>query len=233
MDGETKKSGDLNREELSKALDESLLDLSKQLQGDGERRVLSKAKKAEEEEEDEDEPNDSGDEEYEGEEEEDENEEEEKRPMKKSLEDFVGDEDPEAEMAMDVAPFLKSLVRGQQKYIDMQFNQLRKSFSSTEKLIKSQGNVLLAQAQLSKSMNAELRAFGDAPQKSSSQLKKSGERFDVAPKPYNKAEILSKSFNLLREGKIDTLMATKIEHRVNAGQELPESVAHLFETESK
>ncbi len=226
-------------EVLEKGLDGSLASL-RSLLGEGVTE-LSKAKKGKAaEEEDYDEEEAEADEEGEHEEPDgDENEEgdEPQDKMKKSrdLEDYVAEDDPEAELALDVAPFLKSLTKSMQRYLDDKIQPLVKSMKRMEAMTSAQGAVLLASSELTKALGSNVVKIGQETEKTHSHLRKSGERFEksTVQELYNKREVLAKSFELLKKGEITPLQATKIEHRVNSGSELPEEVAHLFVKDAK
>jgi hypothetical protein len=221
----------LDPETLEKSFDESITALRTLLGGgdDDKATALEKAKKPEPPEDEE-----SGDEE---EDETDEEEEEEGPHMKKSLPDFVGEESEEAAAAMDVEPFLKALTAGIQKYLDRSFENLHKSLvgkiNAVGELTKSMGKATLVAAEMQKSIRDVVYKIGKTPIPSGTVLRKSGDRFEVDPadKPeggYDKVATLQKSYELLKSGKIDILMATKIEGRVQKNLPLPQEVAALF-----
>lgn len=236
--GEEKDKGTtttVDPEELEKSWDESIGKLKELLKsdeeppeteeeegGDEKGKKKSKLQKSDEKppEEDEDE------------EEEDEEEEE---AMSKSLEESVAEEDSEAEIAMDVEPFLKSLVKGLEKYIDRRFAKLAKSIGKVETLSKAQAETAVRGYELQKATDDKVQKIGETSVTSSSILRKGGERFPKkdgnGAADYDSRKVLQKSFVLLKQNKIDHLMATKIEGRVNRRMPLPEEVADLFKEE--
>ena len=221
-------------EELEKSWDESIVKLKELLKSD-------ETPPETEEEEGEDEKGErkpklqKSDEKPPEEDEDEEEDEEEEEAMSKSLEELVAEEDSEAEIVMDVEPFLKSLVKGQQKYFDRRFAKLAKSIGKVEALSKAQAEAAVKGHELQKAIDDKVQKIGETSVTSSSVLRKGGERFPKkggnGAADYDPRKILRKSFVLLQQKKIDPLMATKIEGRVNRRMPLPEEVAGLFEEE--
>ncbi len=215
-------------EQLEKSWDESVAALREHLgesseEDKGKLEKAGKVEKAKPKDEDDDD--------------EEEDEEEEEMEYSKSLPDRIAGDDPEAEVAMDVEPFLKSLAVGIQGYIDSRFTKLEKAYAQTEELSKVQARALLTNMELQKATRDMVRKIGEEPIPSGSKLQKGGvKRFGVdeqkLPSITDKRKILDKSFELLKAGKIDHLQATKIEGRVNKNQPLPVDVADLFEEEA-
>lgn len=234
--GEEKEKGattTVDPEELEKSWDESIGKLKELLKSDE-----TSPEKEEEEGEDEKgekKPKLQKSDEKPPEEDEDEEDEEEEEAMSKSLEESVAEEDSEAEIAMDVEPFLKSLVKGLEKYIDRRFAKLAKSIGKVETLSKAQAETAVRGYELQKAIDDKVQKIGETSVTSSSILRKGGERFPKkdgnGAADYDPRKILRKSFVLLQQKKIDPLMATKIEGRVNRRMPLPEEVADLFKEE--
>lgn len=163
----------------------------------------------------------------------DEEDEDEDDDMEKSIEDSL-DEDPEAAAAMDVEPFLRGLV----KSIDERFNAIEQKMSrpghfekSTKALAKAMSDlgdqqVLIAQT---------VEAIGGQPVMSKSVIRKSTERFENTGNELNmtKDQILTKSLELRKAGKLGVRDVTKIENRLNKGIELPENIKTLLMKEAE
>lgn len=217
---------------LSEGLAKSLGALKALLPGGKEE--LSKAKHKEpdadnrggasDNDEDNEEDGEGGDDDYE--------EDDEGEDLKKSLVDLVAEDDPESEIAMDVAPFLKSLANGMEALITQKFSQLEKSirrdFNKGYELQKAMGALVASQAELTKSINLEVRTIGNAPVPSASAVRSATQRFGDKPTEMTGAQILQKSQELLIAKKIDPVAATKIVHRVNNGQSIPAELEYLF-----
>jgi hypothetical protein len=203
----------LDDADLEKSFNESLEDLKKSL-GDEEEQEeedLEKAKKN---------PPKKSDAEPEDEEEAEEEEEEEgyEEKVKKSIEDQLG-EDPEAEAAMDVEPFLRSLVKSIDEAIQNVRKEIIGKIAEAECLLKSQGKLLVAQAKLQKSVQEKVDKVANTPIPSNSLRALQKSRFEAGEKniELSGVEILEKSRNWIREGKIDLVEAGIIESRVNKG----------------
>ena len=153
-----------------------------------------------------------------------EDDEDEGQRMSKSLADMIADDDPEAEVAMDVEPFLKSLV----KSMDRKFAAMERSITGLTQLSKAVAQVTSFSAELQK-------AVGDQPLPrqgvTSAADLSTRTRFAKSKDElgYDGGQVLRKSLELLKSNQIDLNQAAKIEGRVNAGQPLPKEVAHLFE----
>lgn len=163
--------------------------------------------------------------------EESDDEEEDDGPMTKSLAELVASDNEEAAAGLEVSPFLRSLTKSLQVYIDRRFTKL-------EQLSKAQAHAALQTMEMQKSVRDLVKAIGETPIPSTSvtTLQK-GQRFSTAPQPqaapYDKAVVLRKSVDLLRNGQLTLTQATVIEGRVNKGMPLPENVAHLFAEQPK
>jgi len=136
---------------------------------------------------------------------------------KKSLEASLSDE-PEAEAAMDVEPFLRELVKG----IDAKFVALDKSlsdrFDSAESLNKAQSLMLIAQASLQKSIQTTTEKIGNSAVASNSLRVKQGDRFAKSADT-DVEDMLRKvdTTKWIDENKIDINQATLIDNRMNKG----------------
>lgn len=164
----------------------------------------------------------------------DEEEEEDDDDMEKSIEDSL-DEDPEAAAAMDVEPFLRGLV----KAIDERFDTI-------EKKIPRSGNYQKSTKALAKAMSdlgdqqmliaQTVEAIGGQPVQSKSVIRKSKERFEDnggSELNMSKDQILTKSLELRKAGKLGVRDVTKIENRLNKGIELPENIKTLLMKEAE
>lgn len=192
----------LLEDNLEDGFNDALADLRKSLNLD-EEKPLRKAEDSDEEEE--------------PEEDEETEEDEDEESYQKSISDILA-EDPEAAAAMDVEPFLAQLA----KAIDESIGELNKSFSKkisrVEKLAKSQANVVLQSAELQKSMRDMVEQIGGQPLPTSSVRRLNKSRFNGGDDPqYNSRDVLTKSREWLRGGKIDLTEAGMIESRLNKG----------------
>lgn len=164
--------------------------------------------------------------------------------VKKSLEDSM-DLNPDASAAMDVEPFLRELVKG----IDTQFSSiqtmvteisertdaLQKSTDEANSLQKATAKLVMTYGDLQKSMSETVEAIGNAPKKTSTVLRKSGEKYpetkEEAVMPATKDAILQKATKLREEGKLSVRDVTKLENRLNKGIEIPEYIQNLLKEE--
>lgn len=237
-------------EEMNKSFDASLEDLKKQLgvsaEPSAEELLKSKKKEADDEGEEkapvkgapEGEDDDEGEEGEEG-------EEEAKPKMKKSLEDIIED-DEDAKMAIDVEPFLKSLVQALDIKISEMNADLRKSLNYLHKKVKRVEDISRAQAQMimqtgemQKAMRDTVEKIGETPVPSNSVLMKGGDRFgedgkknaDIAG--MDKAQILQKSLELRLQGKLQPIDVTLIEGRLNKGLPLDARHAQILSDSMK
>jgi hypothetical protein len=234
MDKAQDKETVLDIDKLEKSWNESVDELRGLLGGEtsddgGEATELTKSKKKEEES-DEDE-RDTEEEDDEGDEEDDEEE-----SYEKSLPDFVGEADVEADIAMDVAPFLKSLAEGIQQYMDYRIGELQKSVEDAAMLTKSMSRVMLSSNEMQKAMTDEVKKIGGQPIPSRSLLSKSGttSRFgNGEPTNPDRLSVLQKSSELVLAGKMSTKDAIILEGRVNKGQDIPDHLKPLFAQEAK
>lgn len=177
--------------------------------------------------------------------EEDEDEEEERKrkereeeaSYRKSIEETLKEE-PQAAAAMDVEPFLLQLA----KAIDEGIEQLEKAVSArvgeVEKLVKSIGSATLATAELQKSTRDMVKQIGEQPMPSGSLKVLRKARFDENTE-VDTRDVLAKSRNWVKDGKIDLVEAGSIEGRINKGllgkvhDALDQKVAALMGKEAK
>lgn len=177
--------------------------------------------------------------------EEDEEDEEEKRrreeaeekSYRKSIEETLKEE-PQAAAAMDVEPFLLQLA----KAIDEGIEQLEKAVSArvgkVETLVKSIGSATLATAELQKSTRDMVKQIGEQPMPSGSLKVLRKARFDENTE-VDTRDVLAKSRDWVKDGKIDLTEAGNIEGRINKGllgkvhDVLDQKVAALMGKEAK
>lgn len=149
--------------------------------------------------------------------------------MEKSLEDTMS-EDSDAEAAMDVEPFLRQLVKS-----------LDEKFASLEAQIKAGKNTDKAFAKAISSIGDQqmliantVEAIGGQPVPSKSVLRKSGDRFEAQNEDagdelnMTRDQILAKSLELRKDGKLEMRDVTKIETRLNKGIALDPRVVKLL-----
>jgi len=174
--------------------------------GDGSIEDLNKAKKGAPPFKKEDE----GDEEPEKDEDDDDDEEGEE--YRKSIEDILGEE-PEAAAAMDVEPFLLQLA----KAIDESLGGVIGRIGNVEKLVKSMGMASLASAKLQKSTRDMVKQIGGQPVPSGSVRPLQKARFEggEGSHEYDTRNVLVKSRDWVKTGKINLIEAGAIEGRIN------------------
>jgi len=176
---------------------------------------LSKSKKDEEPaEEPED---DEGEEGEEGKEDGEEPEDKGKRfepKMKKSIEDILREE-PEAAAAMDVEPFLLQLA----KALDESMGAIGKRIAKVELLTKSIGAATLASSELQKSTREMVKSIGDQPLPIGSVRRLEKARFGNGDetREIDTRDVLAKSRDWVKTGKIDLIEAGNLEGRINKG----------------
>jgi len=182
--------------------------------------------------------NEDAEPEKEGEEDEDKDkDEDEDNSYHKSIEDSLREE-PQAAAAMDVEPFLLQLA----KALDEGMIQLQKAviakFGKVETLVKSMGSAALASATLQKSTREVIMKIGGQPIPTGSMMNLRKARFDGAEKEVDTREVLTKSREWVKTGKIDILEAGNIEGRINKGllgkvnDPLDHKVAELMKQEA-
>jgi len=230
--------------EVRKAFDAAAAELQSEIGGDAEENedevaeepiVKAKGKKAppvEEESEEEDE-------EEEGEEDESKPFKGKKAPpfMKKSVEAAVS-EDPESEAAMDVEPFLKSLVKGIDRRIDDQATQIRDIAETNEAMysvLKVLAKAVLMSGEITKSVHESLEAIGSVPEPRKGQLtlmdrfQKSG----ADATDYDPRVARATLTELAKSKKLDSRQVGVVEMRLNHGQELPDFFIPFMEKKSE
>lgn len=161
--------------------------------------------------------------------------------IKKSLEDDMS-ADPESEAAMDVEPFLRTLVKSISEQFDGinvaiadvsdRTDTLIKSTDMTNELQKATAKMFMNYGEMQKSMSETVEAIGNTAQRSNSKLKKSNTRFNIGDekgKLVTRQEILQKATKWREEGKLVLRDVTKLENRLNKGMPLPENVQKLLE----
>lgn len=193
----------LDDADIEKGFNDALESLQKSLNPGKAQKYLLKSKDEvdDAEEEDEDEPAEEDEDEDEG--------------MRKSIPDILA-EDPESAAAMDVEPFLLQLA----KAMDETMGAVMARVAKVETLVKSQASLSIASAQLQKSTRDMVKVIGESPVSSGTlrRLEKSS-RFDNDGQSVevNNMEVLSKSRDWLKTGKIDIVEAGMIEGRINKG----------------
>lgn len=195
--------------ELETGFNDAIDNLRKSLSRSGSVLQKSKDEEVKDEEEDKEEDKEEGEEEgYEDE------EEEEKPRMKKSIEDILREE-PEAAAAMDVEPFLLQLA----KAMDTSMGAISKKVAEIEKMTKSIGMATLASSELQKSTRDLVKGIGDQPLPTSSVRRLEKARFGAGDekKEFDTREVLSKSRDWVKTGKIDLIEAGNLEGRINKG----------------
>lgn len=233
-------ASDVDTEALEKSWSDSIENLRKSVTSadDSNRRPLKKGGKAEMDDEEDD--DDNG--EYENEEEKEEgsppNKRGGKKKVKKSLADYVA-EDSEAEVAMDIEPYLKSLAVGIDKVMEDKTSTLEKAVQDLTGLVKTLGKAVVADAEMIKSLQGKLDKIGQVPIPSASRLSKSqGDRFggDGNPPegtPVSKDQVMRKAVELCSAGKLSTVQVTALESRLNKGLGIPENIQPLFKEEKE
>ncbi len=133
---------------------------------------------------------------------------------RKSIEDILGEE-PEAAAAMDVEPYLFQLAKAVSDSMEDLFTRL----GETEKLVKSIGIASLASAELQKSTRDMVKQIGGMPIPSGSMKRLQKARFESAdgssPQDFDVKNVLAKSRDWIKEGKINLMEAGNIEGRIN------------------
>jgi hypothetical protein len=225
-DGAEDTTASEDQDALSKSWNENIESLRKSLTSAGDE-PLEKANKKKKPADEEDEYD-----------EEDESEEEEggDKKMKKSLSQEMAEADPDAEMIMDIEPFLKSLADAIGSRLDKGLAKLAKSMKASSELTQAVGNVVLSNAEMSKSIKESLETLGDVPIPSGSLLRKSGDRFDKTDdkkKKKNPMQIMQKAMKFCQEGKIEAKDVTVLESRLQKGLDIPENMQYLFDEEAE
>ena len=156
-------------------------------------------------------------------------------PAKKSLPDRVAEKDPEAEITMDIEPYLKSLATSIDEAIAeatkplAKVEKLEKSLKSLGEFVKVLGKAVLANAEMQKSVKDDIAKIGKIDIPSMSRLRKGGDRFQVTEgQEMTRLEIMQKATELCRVGQMSTTDVTILEGRLNAGGDIPEALKPLF-----
>ena len=197
--------------DMESGFNDAINDLRKSL---GQPAKKADLKKSEDEDEDDKPAPAKDDEEPEPEEDEGEGEEGEEEGMKKSIEDRLREE-PEAAAAMDVEPFLLQLA----KAMDEAMNGISKRIAKVEKLTKSIGSATLASVELQKATRDFVKSIGDQPMPSGSVRRLEKARFGTGSeaKEFEPRDVLAKSRDWVRAGRIDLIEAGNLEGRINKG----------------
>jgi hypothetical protein len=154
---------------------------------------------------------------------------------KKSLEDAIAGNDTEAEVAMDIEPYLKALaheigvkLEKSTKPLD-RFSKLEKSVEELSTIVKAIGKTVLANAEMQKSISDNVTKFGQIEIPSMTRLRKSTDRFQVEGSgEMSVMEIMAKATELCRTGQLSTTDVTILEGRLQHGGDIPESMKPLF-----
>lgn len=170
------------------------------------------------------------------EEEEEEEEEGAPKPAMKSLEDSIYDDDPEAGAAMDIEPFLRSMVKSLDEKFESQdkaIRVMRKGLKAIEEMNRALARHMVLATEMTKAMSDTVEKIGEQPVPSKSILRKSGNRFEEEPGTtveLSRADILDKALKLCRDGKMNELDVTKIEGRLNKNLPLEERHVALLKS---
>lgn len=176
--------------------------------------------------------------EYDEEEEDDDEDDEEEM---KSFQDDM-ESDIESDQAMDVEPFLKQLVKATSDHFkDMQkaLKKIAGRIETMEDLQKASAKMFAAYGELQKATAETVEKIGQQPIKSSSVLRKSGDRYEntgdaeKSELKLSRDEILTKALKLREQGKLSVRDVTKIENRLNKSMELPENIVKILNTTIK
>lgn len=200
---------------IEKGFNDAIDGLRKSLGMDDTEKIedLSKAKKVTPPFKKKDEGGEEPEKDEKGEEEPEEEEEDEGEEYRKSIEDTLAEE-PEAAAAMDVEPFLLQLA----KAIDESLCGVVDRVGKVEKLVKSIGVASLASAELQKSTRDIVKQISGQPIPSGSIKRLAKARFDSVDgnaREYDTQEVLMKSRDWIKTGKINLMEAGNIEGRVN------------------
>ena len=158
-------------------------------------------------------------------------------PTKKSLDELVAEGDEEAEIAMDIEPYLKSLAEGIETTVASHTSELPKLHKAVKELtgiVKVLAKAVLAGSEMQKSIADTVEKIGKIDIPSMSRFSKAKDRFEVSgDQKLTKAEVMNKALDLMKAGKIDSLAVTKLEGRLNAGGDIPDDLKPLFAKEVK
>ncbi len=173
--------------------------------------------------------------------EEDEDDDDDDKEEMKSFQDDM-ESDLESAQAMDVEPFLRQLVKSMSSH----FKSVQKSISkvtgrmdTVEGLQKATAKMFAAYGELQKATAETVEKIGNQSVKSSSVLRKSGDRFetvgdgDKSELDMTHEQILTKALRLRELGKLSVRDVTKIENRLNKSIGLPEDIVKVLKTTIK
>jgi hypothetical protein len=180
-------------------------------------------------------PPEDDDDEEDDEEEEEEEEGKKPAPVKKSLEEGIAEGDPEAEIAMDIEPYLKSFAHE----VGVRFEEigkpltklkaLEKSLADLTTIVRALAKVSLVGAEMQKSLNERVGKIGSVDIPSLARLRKGGDRFDIEEGvQMTGVEIMAKATELCRNGRISTTDVAVLESRIQKGVEIPDNLKPLF-----
>jgi hypothetical protein len=159
------------------------------------------------------------------------------KEAKKSLSEEIAEDDPEAEMAMDIAPYLKSMADRLGKRVDRRtatLPELQKAVKDLTGLVTILAKAVLAGGEMQKSIKGDLDKIGEINIPSMTRLRKSGDRFETeGGEKMTKPEIMMKAMDLQSSGKLSTRDVIILEGRLNGGGGIPEEMKHLFKKEVK
>lgn len=168
--------------------------------------------------------------------EEDEHDDDDDEDEMKSFQDDM-ESDTESAQAMDVEPFLKQLVKSLSnhfKSVRKDIGQVSGRIETVEGLQKATAKMFAAYGELQKATAETVEKIGNESVRSSSVLRKSGDRFktvdggDKAELDMTKDQILTKALRLRELGKLEVRDVTKIENRLNKGIDLPEDMVKIL-----
>lgn len=197
--------------DMESGFNDAINDLRKSL---GQPAKKADLKKSEDGDRDDKPPAKDQDEEPESEDDEGEEDEGEEEGMKKSIEDRLREE-PEAAAAMDVEPFLLQLA----KAMDEAMTGIAKRIGKVEKLTKSIGSATLASVELQKATRDFVKSIGDQPMPSGSLRRLEKARFGEGDKAteIDTRDVLAKSRDWVKTGRMDLIEAGNLEGRINKG----------------
>jgi hypothetical protein len=146
-----------------------------------------------------------------------------------SLESIIS-EDPEADAAMAVEPFLKSFAKAVDKKLEAiraehakQLGTLNKAFAQMSTFQKAQSAVLLAEGKLLKSLTATDQESLDQPQdRKSIQVQERFIKSEGGEEELSVTQARIKLGEFAKSGVLNPQQVAKIENRINHGQPLPE-----------
>ncbi len=174
-------------------------------------------------------------------EEEEDDDDDDKEDDMKSFQDDM-ESDLESSQAMDVEPFLRQLVKSVSNHFKSTQKAIAKLANSVEEvegLQKATAKMFAAYGELQKATAETVEKIGKQSVKSSSVLRKSGDRFETVNKDdksdlnMSRDEILTKALKLRELGKLSTRDVTKIENRLNKSIDLDADIVKILNTKIK